>query len=123
MLSCGGARSGVHAADHLGQVDPDHDVPPGADDGVQAAGRSRLGVWQRVMDRLPELTPNEARGYLRARAISVVHDQTTQLIEQEGRAIAVHRAEVEEAAIQLLINMICAQVSQRRAQAEQRQAA
>jgi len=89
----------------------------------RVAGRSRLGVWQRVMDRLPELAPNEARGYLRARAISVVHDQTTQLIEQEGRAIAAHRVEVEEAAIQLLINMICAQVSQRKAQAERRAAA
>jgi hypothetical protein len=89
----------------------------------RVAGRSRLGVWQRVKDRLPGLAPNEARGYLRARTIGVVQDQTTQLIEQEGRGIAAYRAEIEEAAIQLLINMICAQVSQRRAQAEPRQAA
>jgi hypothetical protein len=89
----------------------------------RVAGRSRLGVWQRVMDRLPELATPEARGYLRARAISVVQEQTTQLIEQEGRAIETYRARIEEAAIQMLIHMICAQVSQRSASAQQRQAA
>src|SRR6476660_8843009 len=30
----------------------------------RVAGRSRLGVWQRVMHRLPALGPTEARGYL-----------------------------------------------------------
>jgi hypothetical protein len=79
----------------------------------RVAGRSRMGVWQRVMDRLTSLGPTEARGYLRARGISVVRHETSQLIEQEGAALAGRRVEIEEAAMQLLISMISAQMSQR----------
>src|SRR4051812_14337013 len=63
----------------------------------RVAGRSRMGVWQRTMHQLPTLGPTEARGYLRARGISVVHEETLRLIEQEGRAVARHQAEIEEA--------------------------
>ncbi len=77
------------------------------------AGRSRMGVWQRVMHRLTTLGPTEARGYLRARGISVVREETSRLIEQEGAALARRRAEIEETAMHLLINMISAQMSQR----------
>ena len=79
----------------------------------RVAGRSRLGVWQRVMDRIPTLPPAEARGYLRARGISVVREETARLIEQEGRKIAAHRGQIEDAAMQLLIEMISATLGQR----------
>ena len=79
----------------------------------RVAGRSRLGVWQRVTDRLPALPPAEARGYLRARGISVVREQTSRLIEQEGHKIASFRSRIEESAMQLLIEMISAQLGQR----------
>ena len=77
------------------------------------AGRSRLGVWQRVMHCLPALSPTEARGYLRARAIAVVREETTRLVEQEGSAVTRRRVEIEETALNLLINMISSQLSQR----------
>ena len=79
----------------------------------RVAGRSRLAVWQRVMDRLPTLSPAEGRGYLRARGFSVIREETSRLIAQEGRKVAAQREEIDEAAMQLLIEMISAQVSQR----------
>jgi hypothetical protein len=79
----------------------------------RVAGRSRMGVWQRVMHRLTSLGPTEARGYLRARGITVVREETSRLIEQEGAVAAGRRNEIEETAMQLLINMISTQMSQR----------
>jgi len=77
------------------------------------AGRSRLGVWQRVVHRLPSLGPTEARGYLRARAIAIVREETSRLIQEEGAAVARRRSEIEATALDLLINMIGSQLSQR----------
>jgi hypothetical protein len=74
----------------------------------RVAGRSRMGVWQRTMHRLPELGPTEARGYLRARGLSIVREETQRLIEQEGAAVARWAIEIEEAAMQLLIDVISA---------------
>lgn len=87
------------------------------------AGRSRMGVWQRVMHRLNSLGPTEARGYLRARGINVVREETSRLIEQEGSAVAGRRAEIEETAMHLLINMISSQMTQRAVGATVRKAA
>ena len=89
----------------------------------RVAGRSRMGVWQRTLHRLPELGPTEARGYLRARGITLVREETQLLIEQEGAAIARQRSEIEEAAMQLLVDLISAQVAQSRAASGWRRAA
>jgi hypothetical protein len=89
----------------------------------RVAGRSRMGVWQRVMNGLPTLRPTEAKGYLRARGISVVREETSRLVEQEGAAIVRHRDEIEESAMQLLVEMISAQIGQRATQGERRRAA
>jgi hypothetical protein len=89
----------------------------------RVAGRSRLGVWQRVMHRLPALGPTEGRGYLRARAMAVVRSETTKLIEQEGPRLSAHRTQIEETAMQLLVNMIIAQLGQPRSQSTRRRAA
>jgi hypothetical protein len=89
----------------------------------RVAGRSRMGVWQRTMERLPLLGPTEARGYLRARGMGVVREETSRLIEQEGAAAARHRSEIEEAAIQLLVDLISAQVAQARSSGGWRKAA
>lgn len=80
----------------------------------RVAGRSRLAVWQRVAEGLSTLGPTEAKGYLRARAIGVVHDETNRLVEQEGAKAAKHRVQIEEAALQMLIRVVLAQVHQRR---------
>ena len=89
----------------------------------RVAGRSRLAVWQRVLHRLPTLGPTEARGYLRARAVTVVREETDRLVAQEGAWVARHRQPIEEAALNTLIQMILAQLDQRQLQAGTRQAA
>ena len=81
----------------------------------RVAGRSRLGVWQRVMRRLPSLGPTEGRGYVRARAIGIVRQETSRLIEQEGASLVVHRSKIEEAALRLLIETISTQLRQPKA--------
>ena len=88
----------------------------------RVAGRSRLGVWQKVMHRLPSLGPTEARGYLRARAIAVVREETARLVEQEGSAVARRHAEIEQTALNLLIEMISSQFSQREVRGSRRAA-
>ena len=88
----------------------------------RVAGRSRMGVWQRTMHQLPTLGPTEARGYLRARGIPIVHEETLRLIEQEGSAVARHAQQIEEAAMQLLIGLISAQVAQSQAAGRRRAA-
>ena len=80
------------------------------------------GVWQRTMHQLPTLGPTEARGYLRARGIPIVHEETLRLIEQEGAVVARHARQIEEAALQLLINLISAQVAQGQAAGRRRAA-
>jgi hypothetical protein len=89
----------------------------------RVAGRSRMGVWQRVMHRLPTLGPTEARGYLRARAMTIVREETSRLIEQEGATLNCRRTEIEETAVHLLVGMIAAQVANPRAQMPARRAA
>lgn len=89
----------------------------------RVAGRSRLGVWQRVVDRLPTLGRAEARGYLRARAVAVVREETDRLVEQEGGWVAHHRQAIEETALQGLVQTILAQLDQRHVQIGKRLAA
>jgi hypothetical protein len=89
----------------------------------RVAGRSRLAVWQRVVDRLPTLGPTEARGYIRARAAAVVHAETDRLVEQEGDRVGRMRARIIEAAQQSLVDAIHGQFAQRQASGSQRAAA
>jgi hypothetical protein len=89
----------------------------------RVAGRSRIAVWQRVIDRLPQLGPIEGRGYLRARGIGIVREETDRLIQQEGAKIADIRTQIEEAALQTLVEVITAQLRQPRHQLGRRRAA
>jgi len=106
-------------SDLLTQLVPTNRVTQMAE---RVAGRSRMGVWQRTMHQLAALGPTEARGYLRARGMAVVHEETLRLIEQEGRSVARHQAEIEEAAMQLLIDVISAQLAQTKAAGRRRAA-
>jgi len=85
-----------------------------ADMAERVAGRSRLDVWQRVKDRLAQLGAAESRGYLRARAIGIVRDETLRLVAQEGASIARWQDAIEAAALDLLIRSIADQHQQRR---------
>jgi hypothetical protein len=79
----------------------------------RVACRSRMAVWQRVNRRLPLLGPTEGRGYLRARAAGVIHEETLRLIEQEGTRIARLQAIIEQAALSRLVSLVTMQLSQR----------
>lgn len=89
----------------------------------RVAGRSRLAVWQRVVDRLSLLDPTEARGYVRARAAVVVHAETDRLIEQEGAKIGRLRERIVAIASQSLVETIVAQVRQHQQPLRQRRVA
>ena len=89
----------------------------------RVAGRSRMAVWQRVKDGLPVLAPLEARGYIRARAVAVVKEETTRLIEQEGVKVARQRERIEAAATESLIAALVIHAGPRHALAAARRAA
>lgn len=79
----------------------------------RVAGRSRMAAWQRVHERLAKLGPTEARGYVRARSIAVIKEETERLIEQEGSPVARRREKIETLALDMLVEMIVVQVSRR----------
>jgi hypothetical protein len=80
----------------------------------RVAGRSRLAVWQRVVDRVANLGPTEARGYIRARAAVVIQVETDRLIVQEGEKVGRMRQRIIAAASHSLVETIAVQVQQRR---------
>jgi hypothetical protein len=80
----------------------------------RVAGRSRLAVWQRVVERIATLGPAESRGYLRARAAGIIVAETDRLIEQEGAAVARMRERIIGAATESLVETIVMQLAQRR---------
>ena len=67
------------------------------------AARSRQAVWQRVWQRVGTLCPAEARGYIRARAAAIVHQETDRLIAQEGSRAGEMREKLLSAAVETLI--------------------
>jgi hypothetical protein len=89
----------------------------------RVAGRSRLAVWQRVTDKLAALGPTEARGYIRSRAIAVIHAETDRLIEQEGPRVGKIRERIIASATQSLVESIVVQLQQRRTSLPLRHAA
>ena len=89
----------------------------------RVAGRSRMAVWQRVVDRAGALAAAESRGYIRARAASVVQAEMDRLIEQEGPKVARQRERIVALATQSLVETLAAQIQQRRSLHAQRQAA
>lgn len=94
-----------------------------ADLAERVAGRSRLAVWQRVKDGLADLSPAEARGYIRARALTVVKEETGKLIEQEGSKVRRLRERIESAATSALIETIIQQTASKQPVAVYRRAA
>jgi hypothetical protein len=89
----------------------------------RVAGRSRMAVWQRVKNDVATLAPVEARGYIRARALPIVKDETSRLIDQEGGRISRLREPIVSAATESLISTIIAQLAERRTAPGMREAA
>ncbi len=80
----------------------------------RVAGRSRLAVWQRIVERTATLGPTESRGYIRARAAGVVHAETDRLIQQEGATVGRLRERIIAAATNSLVETLVAQLQHRR---------
>ena len=78
------------------------------------AARSRQAVGQRVAQRLGTLGPAEARGYIRARAAAIVHQETERLIAQEGSRVAELREKLRAAATEAVVVQLLNQGRQTR---------
>lgn len=88
------------------------------------AARSRQAVWQRVWQRVSTLSPAEARGYIRARAASIVKQETERLIAQEGSPAEAIREKLIVAASEAVIAQLLHQSrGTRRTNAPQRRVA
>ena len=73
------------------------------------AARSRQAIWQRVWQRVGTLGPAEARGYIRARAAAIVHQETDRLIAQEGPRASELRDKLIAAATETVIAQLLGQ--------------
>jgi hypothetical protein len=77
-----------------------------ADFAERVAGRSRQRVWQRIEHRIGSLAAAEARGYIRARAATIIDDELDKLIAQEGTKVAGNRDRISALASELLMQAI-----------------
>ena len=92
--------------------------------GHRAIDANESTAMRRIFgDRLPELAAAEMRGYVRARAVSIIAAETDRLIDQEGPRVARMRGEIVTAATASLVETIVVQLSQRRRTEPLRQAA
>jgi hypothetical protein len=89
----------------------------------RVAGRSRMAVWQRIVERAASFGPTESRGYIRARAAGVIHRETDRLIEQEGPAVGRLREQIITRATESLVETIVGQLAHRRVTYSHRTAA
>ena len=90
----------------------------------KVASRSRLAAWDRVSHRMHALSGAEARGYIRARAITVIEQQTDLLIAEVGTKAIRHRDQILKEAGESVIRLVLeqAQISRRSALPKRRAA-
>lgn len=83
--------------------------------GDKVASRSRSAIWDRVSHRMHTLQGAEARGYIRARALAVIEQETDRLIAEEGPKAARHREQILRDAGESVIRLVLeqAQISRR----------
>jgi hypothetical protein len=92
--------------------------------GEKVASRSRVAVWNRVSHRMQTLTGAEARGYIRARAATVIEQETELLIAEEGAKASRHRDQILRDAHESVIRLVMEQAySSRRPALPMRRAA
>lgn len=77
--------------------------------GDKVASRSRSAVWERVSHRMHTLQGAEARGYIRARALAVIEQETNRLISEEGPKAARHREQILRDAGESVIRLVLEQ--------------
>lgn len=70
------------------------------------AGRVRHTVWQRVSHRSPSMSKNEARGYIRARAATIVDREVDQAIHRDRHLNASHHDKIANSVLDAIVAMI-----------------
>ncbi|MCR9117643.1 MAG: hypothetical protein NXI22_11925 [bacterium] len=71
----------------------------------EVARRSRPHVWNAVRQRINQLTHNEARGYVRARAGEIIRQTAEQALESSGES-ALHLNELIENSFESSIRLV-----------------
>lgn len=90
----------------------------------KVAARCREGVWNRVAHRIGTFSGAEARGYIRARAASLIAEETERVIAEQGGKAAALSQRISEAASEAVIRLVQEQFqAQRRTFAPLRKAA
>jgi hypothetical protein len=72
------------------------------------AARIRPQVWLRVAERLPAMGANESRGYIRARAASLVQREVDSLYQEDQTLKTRHRRRLIDLASDELVRQIIA---------------
>ncbi|MEQ8788612.1 MAG: hypothetical protein RIC55_20045 [Pirellulaceae bacterium] len=75
------------------------------------AARIRHDVWQRVAERAPSMGANETRGYIRARAASLVQREVDQLYEEDRTLKTRSRPQLIDLASEELVRQIIAHIA------------
>ena len=73
------------------------------------ASRSQSAIWNRVAHQVASLGAAEARGYIRARAAAVIHQETNRLITEVGSRFESRRRRLTESATEKVIPWILTQ--------------
>lgn len=71
------------------------------------AVRSRMQVWQRVAHRLPSMQGNEAKGYVRTRAVLPISQETDKILAEEHPEAVRLRDVLIPAAVEAMVRMLC----------------
>ena len=67
------------------------------------AVRRRISIWERVQDTVTTMSTNEARGYIRARAATIVHAEVDKVIARHDLLTEAHRAQLLAATFDAVI--------------------
>jgi hypothetical protein len=75
------------------------------------AARTRHAVWQRVAERVPAMGVNESRGYIRARAATVVCSEVDALLRRDVKLRPANRRQLIDLTCDELTRQILAHVA------------
>ncbi len=78
-------------------------IDPLAEAVNRLARRSESNISQRVERRLASMSPDEGRGYIRARAATVIHRQVDLLLAEQRQIAAKDRRELIDRATEAVI--------------------
>ena len=75
----------------------------------QIANRIRQAVWQRVSRRLPAMGIAESRGYIRTRAVAVIHREVDAALRNDSAVQGAYRSRLIELTQDEIVRLISIQ--------------